>query len=203
LRNRWLVYAAVGTVLYGLRIPYLLDFLLGMGVCDLYVAFWVGRRRGGLIPGVASVLAVVAGLTMAGIRPEWVTAAQPGWAGKALIVWRLVAPALVIAGVVMSPVLQRVLSVRPFVWLGWASFSLYLVHVPVECSLSCWLYLSGLREGLDHATSALLASAASVAVSLLLAWVGARTVEPFSIWFGKQLEARVFRKPRVVTAPPP
>jgi len=41
--------------------------------------------------------------------------------------------------VMYNPMLQKILEMRIFKWLGKVSFMLYLIHMPIICSLSCWL----------------------------------------------------------------
>lgn len=44
-----------------------------------------------------------------------------------------------VSSVFMSGVLQKLFSLKVFVWLGSISFSLYLIHWPLICSYSLWI----------------------------------------------------------------
>lgn len=46
-----------------------------------------------------------------------------------------------ILGIFSNPLLQNVLSIGIFKWLGKISFMVYLVHMPIICSLSHYLYM--------------------------------------------------------------
>lgn len=47
---------------------------------------------------------------------------------------------LLVSSVFMSDLLQKLLSLKVFVWLGTISFSLYLIHWPLICSYSLWIH---------------------------------------------------------------
>ena len=48
---------------------------------------------------------------------------------------------LIFGGVITNPLLQKILSIEIFKKLGRISFMLYLVHMPIICSLSHFLYI--------------------------------------------------------------
>jgi len=115
------------------------------------------------------------------------------WAGKLGLVlaipaavagsWRLGLPffelcaVLLVAAAIGNTEIRRALSLRPLVWLGALSYSLYLWHFPV-----LWAF------GAHHRLVALV-------VTFLLAWLSYRYVErPF-----RRRRARV--KPAVVPSP--
>lgn len=47
---------------------------------------------------------------------------------------------LFMVSVLYSNVLEHILSLRPIVWLGSISFSLYIIHWPLICTFSIWGY---------------------------------------------------------------
>jgi peptidoglycan/LPS O-acetylase OafA/YrhL len=194
LRNRAAAYLLVGLILRGLGQYHLIDFLAGAALCDWYVGR--GERTGWTVREsfALGLLMVAAGLVIGGSAPAEIETARDAGGVIPPRLWLSAAAVLVVAGIVVSPVLQSGLAARPLALLGKMSFSLYLVHVPVLCSLSCWLYLWLTADGwFGHGSAAALASSAGVVVSLALAWVGAITVEPLSIWLGRVVDAEVFR----------
>ena len=79
-------------------------------------------------------------------------------AGLLLVPWKPVAALLVIGATAGAPRVQQALSARALVFLGRVSFGLYLIHIPLFCSLGCGLYLALCRGlGWSHAAGSLLA----------------------------------------------
>jgi len=64
-------------------------------------------------------------------------------------------------------------------FLGRISFALYLIHMPLLCSLGCGMYLVGCRQlGWSHTAAALGGAVVTVAGSLVGAWVFTPTRVP-------------------------
>ena len=128
----------------------------GRWLCDL----WSANQRGG----------------------RWVLAALPAVVLVALALFLVptkpVASALLVAAVAAAPRVQKFLGAPVFAFLGRASFGLYLVHMPVFCSLGCGVYLFLCRRaGWVHSTAGLAASAISLMGSVLAAWLFYRLVD--------------------------
>jgi peptidoglycan/LPS O-acetylase OafA/YrhL len=136
------------------------------------------------------------GAALAYLRQQGFAAGE--WAGKlglALTIpavaagdWRVGLPVfelgavLLVAAAVSDTEISKVLEVRPLVWLGTLSYSLYLWHFPV-----LWAFHTNIR---------LLA----LAVSFLLAWLSYRYVErPFRHRRGARVESAVRPSPASVT----
>jgi peptidoglycan/LPS O-acetylase OafA/YrhL len=194
LRNRILIYGAVGFVLHRLGLTWFLAFLAGAGVCEMFHASRDVRAAHQSVVTITSVALILIGLTGAGLTQAWLAART----GLSLSdpVFKYIKPlsaVFLLAGVLGAPPVQRLLSLRPLVLLGWISFPLYLIHMQVECSLGCHVYLACLRRwSLSHEASVIWASTATLLVSFALAWVGALTVEPWSIRFGRWVYTTVF-----------
>lgn len=203
-RSRGLVYAAVGAVLLGLGHAWLLEFLAGVALCDLSLSPRVARGAARRTGALAAVALVAAGLCLGGFSPAWF-AASTGWPEPRPGVVRPlqhVGAVLLLAGVLGAPDLRRALSVRPLAFLGRISFPLYLVHMPVQCSLGCRVYLECVQtRGLSHGLASAGAAAATLSASLLLAWVGSRTVEPLSIWLGRTIYRVAFAPSSLTPSP--
>lgn len=193
LRNRHLVYLVLAAFL--VQVDFLLlEFLAGLLLCDLAITNTVlaQRVRGQAREWLGGVL-VVLGLFFGGMTPAWTVVIHP-----ALLLfanyWEPIGAVLLIAGTVVSKSIQRILRHRVFAFLGKISFSLYLLHLPVICSLGCWTYLwLAESRGLSHDLSGVLAAVAVAAISMLLAWLSAVSLERFSIRLGHRIDERVFR----------
>ncbi len=142
--------------------PFLLTFVYGAVLCELSLALpplmphlppWV---REGLGLGLMLVVAVIS-ITLRDVYSS-------RFCG-------LVATGAV-AGTLLSPRLQRLLSAPVSLWLGRMSFPLYIVHSAVICSLSSALVL--LTRSWDlHATAALV-----IPTTLVVSLAAARAFEP-------------------------
>ena len=102
------------------------------------------------------------------------------------------AAVLAIALVETHEGLHALLS-RPIAgWIGRLSFPLYLVHVPVLCSIGCRVYLA--LAGSDPLAAKLAAIAATIVVSILVAMPLAR----FDVWWTSRIGeiARRLESPR-------
>jgi peptidoglycan/LPS O-acetylase OafA/YrhL len=180
LRRRWLVYLVVAAVLHS-HWPYALHFMIGVALCDVYVRARRAPRRRHL-GGIAGTALLVLGV--------FVGSAAPGWFGERLGVGlaarrldcQSVGAALVVAVALFCPVWQRVLRLSWLTGLGRVSFSLYLVHQIIICSVGCRLFLLARQAwGWPFPAAAAAAATVAVAVSLAAAWGMTRTVDRWAI----------------------
>jgi peptidoglycan/LPS O-acetylase OafA/YrhL len=94
---------------------------------------------------------------------------MPDLAGKEREVFNAIGAILLVAGVLGSNAIARALSCQPLTYLGKISFSLYLIHWPIICSVSFGtMYLLKVRNGIDY-LAALGATAMVTAVVVLAA----------------------------------
>jgi len=188
LRRRALVYMIVGAALFfGWR--YTLNFLVGIALCDYYVQ---SRRVPFPIAmgQVAGAILLVTGLFVGSALPGWFGR----WVGVDFAAHRMDCQTLgavaAIGAVLFCPFWQRRLEFPWLTWLGRISFSLYLLHQLVICSVGCrtflWLHAAG---AWSQFTSSLAAAAAVVVVSLLAAWAMTKTVDWSAIALGKKISA--------------
>jgi peptidoglycan/LPS O-acetylase OafA/YrhL len=173
VRRRWLLYAIGGILLWKCDQAYLADFLGGIALCDL----WAFNQRTWQreLPLLAA-LAVVAVALFA-------------------VPWKPASALLVVAAAAASPRFQRILSVGWLSWLGRVSFALYLIHMPIFCSLSCGLYLVCCRDlGWSHVNGALTASAAGLAATLFGSWLFCRLIDRPAILLSRWIDEALFRR---------
>lgn len=186
--RRVVIYLALAFVIFKTQtFPFFMDFLVGLILADVYVR----RQREGRPPHASVWLCLpllVAGLIIGGLRPEFVEQvthhAPPLWP-----YWYTVGALLIVGSVAWSPALQRPLEWGPLALLGKLSFSIYLVHMCLVCSLACSLYLHGRTAGLGHRAAALLASGACLVAVFVLSYLMYRLVDQPAIQTGRRVEA--------------
>lgn len=146
--------------------PLLYSFVLGAFIYWLY-AGWVGR---------VELLAYLAGLgILFAVRPDAFLATSI-----------LIGLAIIVATFGPFDGMTTWLSQRPFRWLGRVSYSLYLVHVPVQGAV---LLLTVKVLG-DGAVGVVAASVASTAACLVASWMFWWAVERPSIDWSASLRRR-------------
>jgi len=172
LRNRWLLYAIGGSLLLAHGHYYLLDFLLGMILCDGWVRNQQTWQKSLSLAPALGLIAV----------------------GVFVVPWKYLAAVLVVGATAAAPRVQQLLSGRCLAFLGRVSFSLYLVHMPVFCSLGCGVYVYLCRDwGWQHAAGSMTAAVASLLGSLLVAWVFYLGVDRQTIALTRRIDSWLFR----------
>lgn len=173
---RWYLYGVTTFVCFFLGAYWLCSFLLGLMLCDYdhaprtqqqSVFSWFGKllSRWYVSVPVLFVLIVIGGR------------------GNYFDVANLIVSAAIVFVISRSAALRGFFEVPLFLWLGRISFSLYLLHVLVLCSLSCYLFL--VLDG-SYGIRVSIASAVGVAVSLLAAW-GYMWVDDFAVRFSNRI----------------
>jgi peptidoglycan/LPS O-acetylase OafA/YrhL len=158
LRLRWLLYVVFGAITVALDPAplvageyYMLDFILGMALCDVWVhnqRTW--RKTIGLAPALVLVAVGLFALPLH-LKP--------------------LSALLVVGAAAVSPRLQQVLSTRWLALLGRLSFGIYLIHMVILCSVGCGTYLLLCRDlGWSPVAASLCGAAATLAVTALAGW---------------------------------
>jgi peptidoglycan/LPS O-acetylase OafA/YrhL len=109
--------------------------------------------------------------------------------------WHSIGATLVLLGVLGSPLLQTAFASRAGKFLGRISFTLYLIHVPVFCSLGAWLIVSLVPHG--EATAAgiglLVTITTSIGIATLLSPVVDGGAILLSRYAGRRLDDAIRR----------
>jgi peptidoglycan/LPS O-acetylase OafA/YrhL len=174
MRLRGLLYVVVGAVLFARDASTpapgtygLIDFVLGMALCDL----WIRNRRTWRwrLSLRAALVLIIVGLFAVKVKP--------------------LAAALIIGATAASPALQDWLSTRWLAMLGRLSFGIYLLHTMMLCSVGCGTYLLLCRNlGWPHAAGALAASALTLLATLTGAGAFYHAVDRPAIALARRLD---------------
>jgi peptidoglycan/LPS O-acetylase OafA/YrhL len=187
VRKRWLLHLGGIALLVQWERVYFVDFLCGVALADLYC--YVSRRWPDWQLGATPTWAlVVLGAVGASLKPTVLR--DLGW-GHLIVAkdyWPTFAALCFIVAALFSPKLRRWLEARPIAWLGKISFSLYLFHLPIICSLGAWLLIQlWTVYGWGYLSTSAAVVAVCTATSLGMAHVMAMTVERWSIVWPQQL----------------
>lgn len=97
--------------------------------------------------------------------------------------YHMIAAALIVMAIYLLKPLAKFLSLKPFLFLGKISYSIYLVHIPVLFSLSAWLLITFMSKTGNYNASAWWMFAISMLVILILSWLFYMFIEKNSTRF--------------------
>jgi peptidoglycan/LPS O-acetylase OafA/YrhL len=192
LRYRPLAYAALVILFFD---TYYLGFILGMLVSDL--------SANGLFARLKDKLPLVAGLLVAGITLGLYNIPENGSSTmyslitfnipdvKFGILYTTLGAAMILFALVNSTHMQRFFSNRVMDFLGKLSFSLYLLHLSIIFTFSCFMF-GYLERSLTYNSSVLLTFPPTLALVVASSWVMYRYVDIGSVWAGKLLWEKVY-----------
>ncbi len=191
---------ALVAVAFCWQIELLGPFTFGVTVFELRRVF--GAKAIAIPPAVfraCAVVLLIAGVFFGGMPYDMGTGFYyrlweifGPWVGSVTLLSHRIAALCIVSGVLLFPPAQRLLLRPVSQWLGRASFSLYLVHVPILCALGGWLLLR-LEPALGYNEATLVTLPLYLAVVLTVAGVCARWVDEPSIRVSKQIGAAVVR----------
>lgn len=186
--KRWLVY--IVAIVITSSTSYV-GFIVGLALADAYAnrRVWFGRVSSA--PFTYKFLALATALGMAGYPAGRGNTADYGAYYNAItlfpqnipltrITLQLIAAAIIIVLALSWRRFGRVLEVKPLVWLGKISYSLYICHYIIIFSLTSGLFLWFVTF-MDYSAAAFTAMAASFACMLFIAALLQQFVEEPSI----------------------
>ena len=190
--SRFLAYLIVAFVSHKLSIEWLAAFVAGIFLCDLFANrsklalykhsyYWADFRRAFNNPWLAILLWILI-ITAAGLKNVHSTH------------YILLAMGAILVTLISRPTQQVLVSSIPM-FLGRISFGLYLIHIPIICSFSCAAYLA-LYVPLGHTASALLVSAATVVLSIILGYLFYLYVDLPSVRWSRTFALLVMHAPK-------
>lgn len=168
-----------GRSIFSKVIIYVLATLLSI----YFSTYWVCAFIGGLIYEVRTTRekqvgeAIYVGIGIGTlIISQIVTAMQPSVFNENKLVC-IISATLFFYSILSLEGIQSLLSKKVFEFLGENSLSIYLIHWPVVCSLSCFLFFKVFGDGLMNITVNLLIT---IAVVLLLSYLYTKYVTRYS-----------------------
>ncbi len=179
---------------YIMNSPFYMAFVMGMTLC--YTEKWVEKLNTKITTVVAFVLLFMS-LTLGTVA--FCSTFPDTWQANIknniwdYTPWCLpVAAYFLVLAYILSPFLQKTLSILPFRFLGFISFSLYLLHPILIGSFSAGLFLQ-LYETYGYNQSALIVFISTIALLLPVSWLMAKYVDQFGIRLAKKVYEYVKR----------
>ena len=189
IRNRWLALLVAGMGFLWIGGWPFAEFLFGGLLCVLWV------ERGSLLANRnVALIGLAASLYVAWRLPFHMLDWSIGDSLLRTWVSCMLGAIGVVSIAVFSPLVQRALSNRAFVWLGKISFPLYLIHLPILFSAGAATYCAMHGRGWSGDWAGLAGCATTAALAFPLAALGAATIEPWSVRIG-QLAYRALFEP--------
>lgn len=177
------------------------------GQLAFYIAFLAGCALSSIaamkltLPRTASCLAIPIGLYLFGYAGNSIGNYNifPAFLGhgNGLTVLQTVAAILILGSVILTPSLNRALNTPLMKTLGRLSFPIYLVHVPIICSIGSWAYIQAFARDWPPIATAF---AATIVFSLGVAIPFAIFNELWVKWVNTGCDA-LLRKTRAAPIP--
>jgi peptidoglycan/LPS O-acetylase OafA/YrhL len=187
MRNRWLIFTAIGGFLIARGEKWFVDFLAG-----LMLAVAVGpnvRANGGWMWAFVALPALI----LADVGRPWLEFHGLGrLASLGLDYWPTIASTMLIVAALRWRAWNRCLAAPPLVFLGRTSFGLYLLHVPVLFALHSCVFIPMVEAGWHWKTAGTATSISAWVASILLGAVASRTLDPWGIRLGKAVDRWLF-----------
>lgn len=183
----------------------LVVFLYGFFTHDLYTATFVlgitlnyiEQKSGHLdktIAGIFAVVLLLVGLVLGSFPTNGMTegsvfeATPPAMLGYRM--WfHSIGAFFLVSAFVLSPLLQRVISLRLFAFLGYVSFFLYLLHPLIIGSFSCFFFLK-FSESMDYNSAVAIVFVLTVAFCIPLSWLMTKYIDEPGIKLARRIYER-------------
>lgn len=171
---RWFAYPIIILILYFKELHWLNAFLLGIVLCDLYENTDVFAKAGSALkPGWLQAFFGLGIMVLIG---------APNYGG----VFHLIIAVVLIFLALSTKVVAGVFSAKLPVYLGKISFSLYLIHVPILCSATGFIYRV-LENRMGYPISAITTSVITIMLCIVAADVFYKIADQQGITLGRKL----------------
>jgi peptidoglycan/LPS O-acetylase OafA/YrhL len=187
LQKRWIFYSALLTIFFNSN---LFLFILGILICDTYVLFHLQIPRFKHFALPLLVLGLILGCCLPGSEfastyrwalPNGLSEQTQGMGAFCIVCAALLSNGF--SGLFDKPF---------FRFLGHISYSVYLLHLSVLCSLGCYLYLLLIKEGFTESHSIWSATVATYTVVLTLSIFYRKFIDKPAIAASKAIQHRYF-----------
>jgi len=171
---RYIIYPFVTIILYTLNIHWLNSFIFGMILCDLYINTQIYHSTTKLLQKrFINLLIIIIFLVLIGMQNYYG-------------IFHLILATLLVFFIISSSNMNKFFSSKILVSLGKISFSLYLIHLPILCSITGMLY-KFFEKIYSHNITIIISSILTIVISLLLAILLNKLGDNTGINLGKKI----------------
>lgn len=195
LPNRWFFYGLFGLVFVK---SYYLGFFAGIVIADIFTNYpqLVDKLRDRYLWGLFAVAIVLGTWPTTSIYPSLYDHIHlPLFSPLLLAIFaHTVAATIIIVAVLKLQVLTRFFETRPLQFLGKVSFSLYLLHFIILCSIACYLF-DVFVPHLGYGKSVLLTFIPSVGLTFVASHYYTKYVDERAIAYSKRFGDMLLGEP--------
>lgn len=195
-KNRFVFYIVLLVLFWN---TYFIAFVLGMMLCDIYhhmnsklalflknrvvvFLFLIGGIYLGSFPYVDSKGTIYEVIVIQSFNINYFMMAH------------IIGAFLILVAVLNSNILQKFFELKPFLYLGNISFSLYLIHFIIINSVSCYIFLKIYKMGISYNQSFLISFSISLIFIFILSHFMNKYIDQKSVKISKDIYIRFFNK---------
>ena len=194
LRNRWIVYLILLFMFVKLEYFFYASFIVGIVLSNYYSLLIEFGKTNASLP--VKIILLLAGLLFGGYfsgQSIEGTIYEKLYLKYVFYSWdsfHFYGSAFLVTGIILSPLLHKVLSIRPVSFLGKLSFSMYLLHPVVIGSFSSWMLLQ--FDTIDYNSAMLLIIPVTILVVFVTSYLMAVTIDRMSLTVPGKIYEKIF-----------
>lgn len=164
------------------RHAYTSGFIVGMMMCDYYCNInWKFFKN-----EIFSWILFISGLLIGSYYLKIDSVLQPGFVDMEKSYF-LIGGTMVIFGLLNSDILQKFFSIKPILWLGQISFSMYIIHLLIFGTFSCYVFVK--IYGIFNYNMAFLIT---IIPSLIIMFISSHYIHRYMDMGGVKLSKKVY-----------
>jgi peptidoglycan/LPS O-acetylase OafA/YrhL len=194
IRKRYIFYLLTFYVFYELHQNYYLAFIGGVALCDIFNNY---KKLHLLNKPLPAVSLLVFGLFFGSYPPVEVDGTMFEFL-KVLGVYdpysffHVIGAFFIVLVFISFGTIQKLFSMKPFLFLGKISFSMYLLHALVLGSLSCFLFIK-LNAYISYHMSFLISFMISLGVLIISSLLMSKYVDEYALRVSQKIYSRYFK----------
>ena len=199
LEKRYIFYIAFILVFYK---TYFLAFILGIILADIFC-----NKKGILLKSnkvIITLILILAAIYFggypSGIEPTNKIYGILVIANENIpesLIYHTIGAFLLLFAVLSSNILQKILELKPFVFLGKISFSIYLIHVVIIGSFSSYIFIKIYEQLNRYLISFGITVIISIPLILLLSYVFEKYIVENTNKISKKIEEKIYGKQKI------